>query len=214
MATTTATRELLEARIEKLEKKLPEVVKERDELKKKLTEVEPYYKKWLESEDAKGSFEVDLEDAQGEIERLKAELLKANDHPLLRALNDYVEERIKLYAEPMHAHSAQGGEAQQSLTLDHVTTTIKVKEEKRDLPTESTLTTKGKLIELVAAGKLESKKEVSEIVPLLPEGISRQDVSKCLSVLVDQQVLMKSSDTNHKHIYYQRHPDVQASISK
>ncbi len=203
---TTATRENLERRITTLEsaaEKIDRLEKENNEAQKELELLRLSNK----------AFEARAIKSLEEIEHLRAELAKAQDHPFLRALNDLVEERIKKWAPAVTMSVPADGEVKQSLTLDHVTTEITVKEEHRDLPQESTLTTRGKIIALIAEGRLDAKKRQAEISTMLPEGLHKLAVMGELNKLVEEDILVKVKE-DATHVAFVKHPDVTAKVSR
>lgn len=96
-----------------------------------------------------------------------------------------------------------GGE----ITLERVKRIISVKEEKRPMPTYSTLTPEGKIADLVVNGNLDSQKRLKDIEGMVP--LPRIQVWKGIEKLLKDGVLMeKMEDRSHKA--YMKHPDVEA----
>jgi len=186
----------------------------REEALKRLDELEEKFKTELSVKTAQvASLQTALKNEQQVIKQLEQELVKAREDPLLSEFRDVmekvvipiVEKRMQTEGMPIPA-GVPGG--QQTLGLVRMKTTITAKVDHRALPTASTLTLRGKIVDLIAQGKLDSKKEQSVIMSLLPPDESRGAVYGELKKLVEEQVLMILKDP--KHTYYQRHPDVEA----
>jgi septal ring factor EnvC (AmiA/AmiB activator) len=193
-------------RLAALEAELPEVVKERDKLKKELDGLT----------DKLTAANQRAEETERALWNYKSSDAH-QENPFLKVLNDYVEERVKAYAEKrlegfkLAAAPDMRDIVEQSLTLEKVTTTITAKKEHRELPSVSTLTPKGKVVALVAEGKLDSKKRASEIEGMLPPGTLRVRVFEALEALVGDDILVKVKE-DRSHVAYQRHPDVVAKV--
>lgn len=92
------------------------------------------------------------------------------------------------------------------ITLERVKRLISVRDVKREIPEYTTDTDKGKIIDLVVKGKLESPRKIAELQELLP--IGRVNIANACRELAKELVLLERKDASGKFIYV-RHPDVE-----
>lgn len=193
-----ATREELESRLTDAEKRQHEII---NDLHGKLELA-------IKANDILEKRVLELAEENAELKEVSTKLRKElDDNPFLRVFTDFVDERVKkLVGVP--ASAVIGGT--QDLTVVHMKTKIHAKEEHRTLPEVSTLTTRGKIVALIAEGKLDTKKRQAEISKLLPEGIHKLEVMGALNELVKEDILLKIKE-DATHVAFMRHPDVEAS---
>ena len=178
-----------------------EALREAREAMKRLKDVE----QMLSKEAHKNTI---LEKEKADLEaRVKEAESKPADDPVLKALVEVVDERLKYWQGVV---SAGNGPAQeQTLPLDDVITTIAVRPVPRELPSVDTTTTYGEVVELIAHGKLDARRSEKEIKEMLadPGAIT----FKALDRLVQEKILVKTKDSG-KHVFFQKHPRVRAVI--
>lgn len=187
---------------------------------KKVEELDRKVEDWKKTREQEMLKEIErlnqqLMDLGGENSKLEAEVksleAKLEDAVAIGNIGNEIEHLIDRKLAKMTPGGpvpSNGTEVEQELTLENVTTKIKVeKAPPRTLPKVSDDTPEGEIVELIRQGKLDEPKREREIKEMMADGADGPTIIGPLQKLTKDRVLLRIQQ-DKTHVAYKKHPKV------